>query len=72
MSTNDNDHKERWEVPLSPLTLLLVAKKSNQLVAQAHHDGSYCIPRYSQLLMLLKREGKKERKGKEKGGARGL
>jgi hypothetical protein len=69
MSTNDNDHEEGWEVPISPLTLLPLAKKSNQLVA--HGDGSYCVPYYSHLLMLLKREGKKERKGKEKGGEGG-
>ncbi len=68
MSTNDNDHKEGWEVPPFPLTLLLMVKKPNQLISQAHGDGSYCTPCYFHLLMLLKGEGKKERKVKKKGG----
>jgi hypothetical protein len=45
VSTNDNDHEEGWEVHPSSLTLLSMAKKPNQPIAQAHgahDDGSYC------------------------------
>lgn len=44
VSINDNDHEEGWEVPPSPFTLLSMAKKPNQPIAQAHGDGSYCTP----------------------------